>query len=641
MKGRLVAAALAFASISVAAEDAPVWLKDLARSSVPQYDRKVSVVVLLNEENTVVGDAGKLITTTRTAIKFLARQGIDPMFYEQYDTGSGRVHDFRAWMIAPSGKIKKYGKEEIIDVACAANDVYNECRRRMVSGKRDAEVGAVFGYEATVERKAFSSQLLFTYQDSSPVRMARFAITAPPGVELKAESFNGAPKEAVPAGGVYTWQMENLPAIEMEPASPSLLSIVPWTGVNLLGMQRPVVSWMEAAKLLRELNEGLAEPDEAIALKARALVAGAATELDKIRAIGRFTQQINYVSIQVNIVKGGGYRPHAAADVFRKLYGDCKDKANLTRAMLKAVGITAYPVAIYSGDRTHVREEWPSLGAFNHAISAIRVGAATNAPAVLEDPQMGRLLFFDSTDPYVPVGYLPDHEQASLALVGAEDVRGLVRVPARHPEASSRKRSVEAVLGADGSIQGSFTDERSGDAVPRAAASFRAQPKADYVKMIERWVSRGVPGAATTAVEVADQSEAFVTKGKFTSQRYAQMPQSRMLIFRAAPLRYAEGARLTEKTRRYPVVLETDAFEESVRIAIPADFHVDEVPGPVRLDSPYGKYEASWKAENGTVVFQRKLEVQAQSVPADRYKELREFLDAVNGAAESPIVLVR
>ena len=41
-------------------------------------------------------------------------------------------------MIAPSGKVKKYGKEEILDVACAENDVYNECRRRMVSGKRAA-----------------------------------------------------------------------------------------------------------------------------------------------------------------------------------------------------------------------------------------------------------------------------------------------------------------------------------------------------------------------------------------------------------------------------------------------------------------------------------------------------------------------
>ena len=641
MKSKLALAALAFCSIASAADDAPAWLKDLVGVTLPPCGPKVTDVVLLNEEHTVVGEAGKLTTTTRTAIRFLARQDVDPMFYEEYYAGSAKVRDFRAWMIGPSGKVKKYGKDEIMDVACAGNDIQNECRRRMVSGKRDVEVGAVFGYEATVERQSFSSQLFFTYQDASPVMLARFLVTIPPGIEVKSGSFNGAPAETAPEGGTYKWEMKDLPAIELEPASPSFLSLAPWTGVNLLGMQHPVVSWTEAATLLAELNTGVAEPDEAIRAKANELVAGLTSELDKIRAIGRFTQQINYVSIQVNIAKGGGYRPHSASDVFRKRYGDCKDKANLTRAMLKAVGINAYPVAIYSGDRTHVTQQWASLGAFNHAISAIRVGPETNAPAVLDDPHMGRLLFFDSTDPYVPAGYLPDHEQASLALVGAGEAGGLVRVPAAQAVASSRKRTVEGVLGADGSLEASFTDARTGEALPPAVAAFREQPKADYVTMIERWIARGVPGAKASGIEVVDQNEAFITKGKFSSPRYAQMPQSRMLIFRAAPLRHSEAARLTEKTRKYPVVLDADALEETVRIALPAGFRVDELPETVHLDSPFGNYEATWKSEDGAMTFRRKLEMRAQSVPAAQYKELRQFLDSVNGSAQSPVVLIK
>ena len=312
-------------------------------------------------------------------------------------------------MIAPSGKVKKYGKDEILDIACVENDVYNQCRRRLVSGKHDAEAGSVFGYESTVDRQSFSNQFLFHFQESSPVRLARFMVTVPAGWEVKTASFNGAPLEAAPAGGTYTWQMENLPAIEREAAAPGFLTLVPWVGVSLFGDAggHTVSSWPQAAKLLTELNEGQAEPNEAITAKAKALTEGATSELDKIRALGRFAQQVNYVSIQVNISRGGGYRPHEAPQVFQKLYGDCKDKANLMRALLKAIGITAYPVAIYSGDRTHVSAEWPSLGVFNHAISAIRVGPETNVPAVLDHPKMGRLLFFDPTDPYVPAGFLP------------------------------------------------------------------------------------------------------------------------------------------------------------------------------------------------------------------------------------------
>ncbi len=98
-----------------------------------------------------------------------------------------------------------------------------------------------------------------------------------------------------------------------------------------------------------ELSDPQSEPDDAIATKARELTANAKTELEKIQAIGRYVQNIQYISIQIGI---GGYRPHAATEVFAKNYGDCKDKANLMRAMLRAVKVQAFPVLIFSGDRT-------------------------------------------------------------------------------------------------------------------------------------------------------------------------------------------------------------------------------------------------------------------------------------------------
>jgi hypothetical protein len=638
----LVCIALVSPLVAAAADDVPPWLKDAAAASLPSYPAKVLTVVLLNEEHTTAAENGKLSTTTRTAMKILQRQGGDITFSEQYDSVSGRVKDFRAWMIAPSGKVKRYGKDEIADVACVNNDVYNECRRRVVSGKSAAEAGSVFAYEATTESQEFSNQLLFAFQESSPVRTARFVVTVPAGWEVKTASFNGAPREASPAGGTFTWQMENLAAIEPEEAAPVFLTIVPWVGVNLLGPggKHPVLSWTDAAKLLSELNDGQAEANPAIQAKAQSLVQGAATEMDKIHAIATFTQQLNYVSIQVNVARGGGYRPHPAAQTFQKLYGDCKDKANLTRAMLKAVGITAYPVAIYSGDRTHVKSEWPSLGEFNHAITAIRVSAETKAPAVLEHPKMGRLLFFDPTDSYVQPGYIPEHEQDSLALIGAGDAGDLVRVPAGRAVAAAHTREAAAVLGADGSITGSFVDRRTGEEYANAAASYRASPHDDYVKMIERWVGRSIPGATTTSVEASDANSEFSLKAQFASARFAQRPQARMLIFKAALLPHGE-LRLTEKVRKYPVVLDTDALNETVRIQLPADFKVDELPPAIKLTSPFGTYEATWTVEGGSVVMKRSLEMPAQTVPVAQYEQLRKFFNTVNGSGESPVVLVR
>lgn len=624
------------------ADDTPGWLKELPSVNLQDYPANVNRVILFNEEHTTVADSGKLSTTTHTAVKILNRQGADVVFFDEYDSGGGKVRDFRAWMIAPSGKVKKYGKDEILDVACVENDVYNQCRRRLVSGKRDADVGSIFAYESTIEYQSFSSQLAFHFQESSPVRLARFLVTVPAGWALKSQSFNGAPAAQAPSGAAYTWQMANLPAMELEPSSPSMLTLAPWVGVNLLSPagKRQTLSWPDTARLLTQLNDGQFEPDEALAAKARSLVEGATSELDRIRAIGRFTQQVNYVSVQVNLAKGGGYRPHPATQVFQKLYGDCKDKANLARAMLKAVGITAYPVAIYSGDRSHVVEDWPSLGDFNHAISAIRVGPETQGPAVLDHPRMGRLLFFDPTDPYVPPGYLPHHEQASLALVGAGEVGDLVRVPASRPVAASRDRQVDAMLKPDGSITGQFVERRTGEERSEAISNYRAVSKPDFTKEIERWVGQSIPGSAATGVEVLDNDNDFVLKAQFASPQFAKRPQPRMLIFRAALLRHSD-LRLTEKTRKYPIVLDEDALRETVHIRLPEGFKVDELPAPVKLDSRFGRYEATWKSEAGSVVFERSLEMPAQNVPASQYVELRKFLDMVAGSAESPIVLVQ
>ena len=121
--------------------------------------------------------------------------------------------------------------------------------------------------------------------------------------------------------------------------------------------------------------------------------------------------------MSLNITRGGGYTPRAASESLARNYGDCKDKATLMRALLKAVGIDAYLTTISADDRTYVRPEWASPFQFNHAIIAVKVSEAVKLPTVIPDSPLGRLLMFDPTDPVTPVGGLPTDEQGSYALV--------------------------------------------------------------------------------------------------------------------------------------------------------------------------------------------------------------------------------
>ena len=148
-----------------------------------------------------------------------------------------------------------------------------------------------------------------------------------------------------------------------------------------LTTSRAFDSWNEVSRWYSGISDSQAQPDARIIAKANELTANTRTELEKIQAIARYVQSIQYISIQIGV---GRWRPHAASEVLAKSYGDCKDKANLMRALLKVVNIEAYPVLIHSGDPTFVQEVWPSPRQFNHCIIAVKVSDATQASTVLD-----------------------------------------------------------------------------------------------------------------------------------------------------------------------------------------------------------------------------------------------------------------
>ena len=226
----------------------------------------------------------------------------------------------------------------------------------------------------------------------------------PQGWRAETITFNHSKIEPTMNGNSYTWELRNLPPIEVEPSSPRISKLVTNIAVNIFApagkatMLRSYSTWKDVSRYTSELNDSQAAFNEPMAAKARELTVSAKNEFERIQAVGRYAQSVNYISIQIDLGKGGGYRPHLAADVFAKNYGDCKDKANLMRAMLKSLGIESYPVVIYSGDPNRVQPEWPSPQQFNHCIIAVKVGDATEAATVIKHPQLGRLMIFDPTD---------------------------------------------------------------------------------------------------------------------------------------------------------------------------------------------------------------------------------------------------
>lgn len=642
---------LLLAGSAFAGDDAPGWLRDLSTLKTSSaYPSKTSAVVLLDEMNLTIEENGKVVTTERRAIRILTREGRKEARGEViYLKGSGNVREMHAWVIRPSGDVKKFGKERILDVTAAPNDVYNEVRAREVTGEDDTDPGAIFAYEAVSEQQSVFSQFEYNFQEFLPVITARLTMTLPSGWLPKAVTFNGdVPMQT--SGSTFTWECHDLKAIEHEPASPSVTALalriaasyVPADGAKAT-MAKVFTDWSDVSRWLAELEDPQSAPNSEISNKVQALTAGTVTDLDRVRSIGHYVQGVKYVAIQTGIGRGGGYVPHSAAQVFEKQYGDCKDKANLMRTMLKVAGIPSYMVSIYSSDPTYVRENWPSPQQFNHAIIAVKVSAAAVSPAIVEVPKLGRLLFFDPTDEYTPLGDLPQREQGSFALVDDTAAGQLVRMPAIPSMANRVERETEVTLAPDGSIVSKTREQAFGQSASGMRYRLREHGNGEFEKWIEQWVSGGANGATVAKVEPADAfaEDRFDLGFEFAAPRYAQLMRGRLLLFRPAVLPRRGTLLFADDKRENPIVLHAQAFEETVHAKLPAGFKIDEMPDGGKLETQFGIYTASYSSKDGELLFKRKLEIRSATFPADQYAALKTFFEQVAGSEQSPVVLVK
>jgi transglutaminase-like putative cysteine protease len=635
---------------AVSFDDTPAWVHQAASIKPPTYDKEVSAVVLVDDSTTTIDSDGHVNEVYNFAVRILKREGRDHAIGRVgYLPDIGKVKDFRAWLVRGAGDIKRYGKDQTADLAAVDNDIYNEYRRKVIRASDDADAGMVFAYTFSREDRSVFSQTDWAFQSSVPVINSRYTLILPAGWRAEAVTFNHPKIEPKVTGSTYTWELSNLPAIPDEPWSPSLSNLVPRLAVSYYPPEgqttaiKTFADWASLAAWMSELEDPQVLVDDALSRKAYELTALAKTEFEKIQSIAQYVQNIQYISIQTGLGRGGGYRPRSSTEVFAKSYGDCKDKANLMRAMLRVVGITAIPVSIWSGDPDYVKPDWPSPQQFNHCIIAVKVSDQTQAGTIVQHPTLGRLLIFDPTDSETPLGDLPIYLQGSLALIDSKETKELTKMPVTSPEMNQLERSVALSLDADGTLKGSIHEQAKGQTAVRLRSEFRRLSKPEYNSMIETWVSHGASAAKVGRIEPADNVNdgRFSLNVEFSANAYAQLMQGRLLVFKPAVVSRREDLALTASQRKHPVVLRSSAYSETVKVLLPAGFDVDELPEPVKLEAEFGTYVTSYEVKNGELVFKRSFSQRATTIPAARYEVVRSFFERMRAAEQTPVVLAR
>lgn len=657
--GALIACVAALAAAcaiprTVAAGSAPDWLRNAAQEKLSDYPKDTKAVILLDDTTITVQSNGDIYTRHRMAIRLLRPEARDDYGSIAVDFDKDtKVMSLNAWTIEPDGREIAVGEKDAVERGYFNDIEYSDVKVKALQFP-DAYPGRVVGFEYVQRDRPYVFEDDWLFQDPSPVRTARLTLEIPSGWEFTTNWFNYAEvKPQTPAPNEYVWEVHDLPGVDIEPQMPPWRTVAGWMGLKYFP-QDPALrakstgSWTDIGLWYDALTKSLRDPTPEIQQKVAQLTAGTTDTLQKIRAITDYMQRnIRYFAVEIGI---GGYKPHSAAEVFAHQYGDCKDKATLLSSMLRAIGVESYYVVIDTY-RGLVNANYPSID-FNHVILAIRLPdnlGDTGLYSVIDDPKLGRLLIFDPTNPYVPLGYIPSYLQDSFALVVAPDGGHIEKIPLLPPATNRLLRVAKLTLTPTGNLSGDVRELRwGGPAAGERQAFLEVQPS-QREKIFENFLGESLNsfqlmGASVGNLENFDQT--LTLDYKFFAPDYAKSAGNLLILSpRVIGDQYTGDLDLFTvdgKPRQNPIdfeeaTLQTDDFE----ITLPAGYMQDGLPQPVQASCDFATYSSKTSVTGGVLHYQSTFEVKDVVVPKEKLPEIRTFLQQVAADQRAAAVLKR
>lgn len=635
--------------------EAPAWLKTLAALEPSASQKGAPAVILLDETSLEVDAKGGAIEVHRFALKILHGSGsryAEAMLV--YNGASDKPLAFDMWILRRGAEVPNKAKGQWVDLAYnSPGAAIDETRVRTQSFSGSAVEGDVFGYETRLRTSLTVAQLSWTFGGNLPRVTERFVLTLPVGFELEIAMFGPVqPTPSHPSATLWSWTLLDQPYRPEEVAE--------YEGARLnatvcVQVRRPDAAatfalptfrdWQDVTAFYSRLNSAQCDSSAALEVKVREIAPPDRPLLDRIQAITEHVQRVRYVGINKGLRYGYGWRPRKASEVFASGYGDCKDKANVAVAMLRAAGITAYPViALLDRDRV-VQESFPSPMQFNHAIVAIAVPEAVDLPAVESVEGLGRLLFFDATDPHSLLGDLSLELQGSLAHVVAPGVNRLVALPTFKPaEGFVLQRRADLAISADGSL----AMEASVTGIRQAGAMLRARfEKADSAAELEKLANQQLAPTLRTAkvgkVEKHDTRASDRCELVFSAQQnqFLQYTSANTAVLRLDVLSRGHLPALTDKPRQQPVDLQPLALRDEVHVTLPPGFVPEEIPPPVSLNSSFGQFSLAYEFVQGELTLRRQLILERKIVAAGDCADLRKFIGSVTRADRNALMITK
>ena len=632
-----LAIALGCAVTARAKPPLPDWIAAAAKLPLPSNTAGAKAVVLLDDKRVIVDPAGEITTRTRRVLRVLTAEGVDLATPVAFSDDEEKLLAFNGWTIGDSGTFQTFRERDAIETTSSAWELYADTRMKFL--QLPVRPGEIAAWEIESRERAPLMHVAWPFQDEVPVLDSRLSVDSA-GMAVDARWSSHGAVDPVQNGTVYTWSLQNIPAVGSEERMPPIRAVAGRMDININRRGAPAPSWTDIGRWYWELSAASVNSTSPELQRRAKQLAGADAWWAKVQPIARFAQQdVRYVAIEIGI---GGYKPHTASEIFTHRFGDCKDKVTVLRAMLREAGIESHYILVNA--TPGIVGEFPTVSAFNHAIIAIRVPASVsvdNFDAVIDHPRLGRLLIFDPTSSITPLGHLPVYLQGSRGLVVTSDGGEIVTLPTSAAAANKLLRTAKLRV-IDGGLTGEVDELRSGSRADDLRAALQPLHGEGRLRYIERHVTPPSANVTVSDIKIEGADDAYsdlrVHYAITISGALAHMGD--MVLLRPGSLRHDEEDPIDAKVRKHPYVTDGPATNsEEIEIALPGDLAIDELPAAVKVASSAVSYSSRCEADGNVLHFRRSYEIKALAVPAASTAEFMTAMSRIRADERNSVVL--
>jgi len=594
---------------------------------------EAGAVILLADESVEVSKEGIQVSYLHYVVKILNERGKEEFAETEigYDSTYEKIILQEARTIRPDGTVVEVGSRHIRDVSRYTNfPLYSNARAYIISFPEVVQ-GAILEYKVKIVNNYLINKkdfvLNYPVQATNPVVSAKLNLQFPKSTAVhlkilneKYNSFGAELKPRIQDKGEfldYSWSFSDIPQIIPEPAMPPGVRINPTILLSTFNDWEEIFTWWKG------LSKDKIKADPDIKTKVKELAADVASPEARAAAIYNYcAKDIRYVAVEYG---QAGYEPHAAADIFKNKYGDCKDQAVLLVTMLKEAGLTAWLVLIPTRGDYNLSEDFPSV-MFNHCIGALSLD--------------GKVIFMDPTAETCSFKDLPPDDQGRSVLVFQADRYKIMETPLFAAQHNLVKQVLKLKINDDVTISAHKDNYSYGayDQMQRFWLTY-TQPEliAQMLKERIQEISIGARLLKYNIENLDDLNKPVVLSYDFIGPEYATVAGDLRILPQLASV---DTSLVAKYERLYDIDFSIlDSKETDIEIELPAGFKVRYLPESIREESPWIKFEATYEYLKGKIIFKQRNETKKNMVPDSEYNDFKKFTEKVALATKQNIVL--